>query len=267
MDSGRNIERNPVSLYVYVTTHTHSRFIGAAFAKGANAPTVGTFRLQPTGAAAIYGRLRGCNEILQAAKDEGRDFYYIDRGYMRATRDDDYSGYFRVSKNSLQSDGTGTPNYDRFASLGISIKPWREGGSHVLICPPGDVYGKLSGFNSDEWTLNAVATLRRSTDRLIRIREKPRHGQRNVTLLDDLKNCWAMVVHSSNAAVDALLMGVPVFATDACGASFCASKDLSSIEKPFFPDNREEWAANLAAQQWTISEMESGIAWRDLQNE
>jgi hypothetical protein len=33
------------------------------------------------------------------------------------------------------------------------------------------------------------------------------------------------------------------------------------------PDDRESWAATLAAQQWTLEEMRSGLAWRELQEQ
>jgi len=101
----------------------------------------------------------------------------------------------------------------------------------------------------------------------VRVREKPHAGARNAPLAMDLIDCWAVVAHSSNVAVDALLLGVPVFVTDRCGARRCADTDLSHIESPRMPDDREEWAATLAAQQWTLEEMRSGLAWRMLQEQ
>ena len=68
----------------------------------------------------------------------------------------------------------------------------------------------------------------------------------------DLKDCHAVVVHSSNVAVDALLAGVPVFCTVPCAAYRMGYADLSKIESPLYPDDREQWAWNLADQQWTL---------------
>lgn len=254
-------------MFVYVTSHPHSRAICGAFAEGARAPMVGAGALQPFGDCVVYGRLRGCDRIIREASQAGRDWWYIDRGYLRATRDTDYSGYFRVTRNHLQGDGTGTPNYDRLAALGITLRPWRADGHHVLVCPPGEVYAGLSGFDAVEWQRGVVETLQAHTDRPVRVREKPRGGGRNVPLAQDLIDCWAVVAHSSNVAVDALVLGVPVFVTDRCGARRCAETDLSRIESPRLPDDREEWAATLAAQQWTLDEMRSGLAWRQLQEQ
>jgi hypothetical protein len=71
--------------------------------------------------------------------------------------------------------------------------------------------------------------------------------------------CW-----TSNAAVDAVLAGVPVFCTSPCAAYRMGHADLSKIETPHFPPDREQWAWSLAANQWTLREMASGQCWREL---
>lgn len=247
-----------------MTTHQHSRAILGAMSQGAGAPMVNASALQPFGDAIVYGRLRGCDRIIREADAAGRAWLYVDRGYLRATRDMDYSGYFRCTWNHLQGDGTGEPNFDRLRALNITLRPWRADGHHVLVCPPGEVYAGLSGFDATAWHQDVVARLAQYTDRPIRVRQKPTGGGRNVPLAQDLVDCWAVVAHSSNVAVDALVLGVPVFVTDRCGARRCALTDLSKIESPLLADDREEWAATLAAQQWTLDEMRSGLAWREL---
>ena len=42
--------------------------------------------------------------------------------------------------------------------------------------------------------------------------------------------------------------------------------DLSKIETPFYPDNRQEWVDSLIANQYTLKEIRTGVAWRRLQN-
>lgn len=265
MDSKRDSDRPTFPLFVYVTSHVHSRTVCGAFAEGARAPQVPPSVLQPEGAVAIYGRLRGCNEILAAAIEAGRDWYYLDRGYFRATRDADYSGYFRVTKNAMQHNGRGLTDDARFKSLGIRIKPWQTKGRHILVCPPGIVFGRLAGFDSEAWMTNALAALQRHTERPVKVREKPRGMQsRNVPLADDLADCWAVVTHSSNVAVEAAIQGVPVFCTDPCAASIMGASNLSEIERPVYPDGRYEWASVLANNQWTLEEFRSGLAWRML---
>lgn len=252
---------------MYITTHAHSRTVGAAFAKGCGAPQVPSHRLQPEGDVAVYGRLRGGREILESAIRQGRTWWYIDRGYFRASHDVNYGGYFRVTRNALQHDGVaGNVDPARWRALQLGLQDWRTSGTHILVCPPGRVFASLSGFSADAWLRETLATLRAHTDRPVRVREKPQHAatQRNVALRDDLQDCWALVTHSSNAAVEAVRQGVPVICTAQCGASAVGTTDLTHIESPPTPDDRDTWAAVLANNQWTLAEFESGLAWEML---
>ena len=70
---------------------------------------------------------------------------------------------------------------------------------------------------------------------------------------------------ASNAAVEALLSGVPVFCTGPCAAYRMGKPDVTEIETPALPDDRERWARVLAANQWTLDEMADGTCWRELQ--
>jgi hypothetical protein len=80
-----------------------------------------------------------------------------------------------------------------------------------------------------------------------------------------LVNAWAVVVYSSMAGVQAVMQGVPCFATDPSSTSaLFGTTDLSKIETPIKPDNREYMAAILANSQWTLLEIASGLAWEQV---
>lgn len=248
-----------------MTTHPHSIAVCGAFAEGCG------WRLrQPHehtgGPIAAYGRLRGCNEMIERAKAEGRDWWLIDRGYFRASRDADYTGYFRITRSAMQHDGAGVSDGQRFGRLRLHLRDWRTSGSHVLVCPPTDIFGRLSGFDAQEWTRRTLLQLAQVTDRELRVREKPRGAVQGpkTPLSADLRDCWALVTHSSNAAVEALVLGVPVFCTDPCAAQRMGRSDLSLIEDPLYPIDRHPWASVLADNQFLLSEMRSGLAWRML---
>ena len=268
VEGGGDRAGGSVSLHVYVTHHIHSQTVCEAFARGADAILCYPPGLRPgADAIAMYGRLRGLDPILTAARRMGIDWYYIDRGYIGATAGKDYSGYFRVTRNELQSDGTGRPNFARFNRLRLSIKDWRRYGTHILVCPPGKVYAELNGFDAARWTADTVAKLKRISRRPVRIREKPYRGRHTTPLAHDLRDCWAMVVHSSNVAVEAALAGIPVFPTHRCAVSAISGGPLEQIESPRMTNDRAEWAAVLAAQQWTLDEMRSGVCWSELTEE
>jgi hypothetical protein len=90
----------------------------------------------------------------------------------------------------------------------------------------------------------------------------------DVKFRDLLQNCHAVVTHGSNAAVEAIVAGVPaiVVSRGACAAEPVAELDDQRAGRPFFPseERRRQWAANLAYCQFTLEEIASGAAWRTL---
>lgn len=267
-------------LNVYCTGHKWSKQVCGAFAAGLNVKTVPPAPLLP-GDVFMYGALRGLLPTLRQAQREGRTWFYADNGYFRAGKGE--YAYFRITRNALQHDGAGgLPRpwmrpHPRWAGMGLAIRPWRKSGSHVIVCPPGRLFGATFGFSADEWLACTLAALRRHTDRELRVRAKmswndvkpmdiPRPGKVAVRepLATDLKHAWALVTHSSNSAVEALLAGVPVFCTERCASGAMSLADLAAIETPRLDGDRERWVRVLACNQWTLGEMRSGLAWKML---
>jgi hypothetical protein len=192
----------------------------------------------------------------------GHEFYYGDHAYFRRFE------FYRVTRNALMHDGTsGEPDYARLRALGVKIRPWRPGGRHVLVCPPDKAFGVLHGFDADVWLADVLEQLAAATDRPIRVRTRLGAETRPRSLLDDLRGCHALVTYTSNAAVEALLEGVPVICTAQCSASAMGISDPGEIESVTRPDGREAWAARLAANQWTLAEIAQGDCWRAIGEE
>ena len=266
---------------VYCTGHKWSVMVCEAFAQGAKARIVPPYPLMSgNDDVFMYGALRGLLPTYQAAKRKGRTILYADNGYFLPGKTE--QSYFRITRNALQHDGVGPPPpgaMQRAKRLGIQLKPWRTSGSHIVVCPPGHLFAGTFGFSADAWLENTISTLKKHTDREIRVRRKMswndakpadilRGGKPKTSvptpLSVDLKDAWALVTHSSNAAAEAVVAGMPVFCTDRCGASAMGLSDLSAIESPRTDGDRESWLGVLAANQWMLSEMRSGQAWADL---
>lgn len=260
-------------LNVYCTGHKWSVLVCKAFAAGAKVPIVPAAPLLP-GDVFMYGSLRGLLPTLMQARREKRTVLYADNGYFLPGKSQE--SYFRITRNALQHNGEGElpfPKWlarERWQRLNLAIQPWRKNGRHVIVCPPARLFGAQFGFSADEWLESTVATLKKHTDRPIKVRAKMswndvKRAYRNPTpLSEDLNGAWALVTHCSNAAVESLLAGVPVFCTDRCGASAMALSDLSLIETPRMDEGRTRWATILANNQWTLPEMKSGLAWKML---
>lgn len=158
--------------------------------------------------------------------------------------------------------------------FGVNVKPWNKTGTHILVCAQrGGTYSDLA--MPRDWPDEVLMRLCLSTDRPILYRPhpgkqcEPNYLYPNTTIVDHtipitehLKDAFAVVVWTSNSAVDALLAGVPV---TYCGPSLSVaelcSTDLSQIEQPFYPDSREQVFSRLAWHQHTIDEIKSGKAW------
>lgn len=240
---------------IYCTDHINARTVCAAIHAGTGYEIVPPAPLQE-GGVVMYGFLRGLLPMLQEAQRQGRPWWYVDRGYFRASRGKDFSGYFRITKDAWQHDGRGNFPPGRWRALCLGLAPWRRFGRHVLVVPPSDVFAQaVGGFTAEDWLARTLQELQRHTERPLRVRSKTAQ----VPLAQDLKECHAVVTYMSNTAVDALLAGVPVFTTGACAATAMGLTDLSQIETPALPENREAWAIALAANQWTLDEIRAGV--------
>lgn len=248
-ESPAPVRTNPRAprIYAVAAERTSPRF-ARAFALGCGGDIA---REYAPGAWAGFGSgetWAGLNETRRA----GRDWWYGDHAYFGRFR------FYRVTRNAFQHAGVGRADYARWKRLNLTIRAWRASGRHVLVCPPDEAWARLMGFDAAAWLAETLAKLKANTDREVRIR-----ARLGVTrpLEADLAQCWVLVTHASNAAVEALLAGVPVIATGDCAARTMGLADPVSVEYPRYPDNREEWAAVLAANQWTLAEIAAGECW------
>ena len=193
--------------------------------------------------------------ILNAAKADGRTWYYGDKAYF------DRNHYWRITKNAAMHNCSGHHTPIRFERLKIQIKPWRPG-SEIMICPQSEVFFQLQGMTQKGWIDSVTAKIRKYTDRKIVIHHKRTGHDTEQHFANHVVHAWAVVVHSSMAGAQATLHGVPCFATDPyCVSAKFGSTDLSKIEYPVKPDNRAQLAWALADNQWTLDEIKRGIAW------
>lgn len=226
------------------------------FAKGCNGK-INTNKQYQGGSIAMFG-----DETLMHIKDKAieacQDWFYGDKAYFGRGK------YYRVTKNAYMHDAQGEATSARFKRLSIKVQKWQTG-SRILICPQSNDFHLRQGITQEQWVEQVKKTLLMYTDRSIIIHTKS-FGDAETMFKMRLKNVWATIVHSSMAGVQSVMHGVPCFATDkASTASSFGSTDLSMIETPIKPDNREMMAWVLADNQFTLEELSSGMAWEKLQ--
>lgn len=229
--------------------------------------------------AVFYGYDALLQRIFAEYRKSGRNVVYVDLGYWARREGGSLAGYHKVVVNGrhpteyFQATQHGP---ERFRRLGVKIADWR-GGKHVLVAGMSAKGAAVEGFLPNEWEVSAIQAVREFTDRPIIYRPKPSwvdakaiQGAEFEPDIDALErlliNCHAVVTHHSNVAIDGLLRGVPAFSVGGAG-SLLSLSDMSKIEQPWRPGNREQFAADLAWTQFTAAEMRSGAAWQHLKDE
>jgi len=206
-------------------------------------------------------------KVIKKCIEEGRDYYYIDTGYFGNAKT---KLYHRVTKNNMQYLGEikeDCPD-DRFLNTGTVISKWRPGKS-ILLCPPSQKAMNYWGLDLQEWLDETVKKIKLFSERPIIIREKASRADRvNVDTMEMAlsRNIHCMVTFNSIAAVESLIYGKPVFTMGPNAAQPLANTDLRDIESPHMPsmDEVRNLLCNLAYQQFTVREMRTGYAWRQL---
>ncbi len=207
------------------------------------------------GVPVVWGVLRGSDRVLAHARAHGQYFFYCDHAYF----DRGHGRSYRITRNGYEAGRVRQCPDDRLAQLDLHPEPWRRGGRSILVCPPTDFF--MAAHGCQGWLERTLEELRCHTDRPLVIRQKPRPGEQVPSLHEALADAHALVCHSSNVAIEAVLAGVPVFVAPSSAAAPIGSCDLRTIETPLYPE-RLPWLAHLAYSQFSVEEIASGEAWR-----
>ena len=201
--------------------------------------------------------------LLEHCRTHNRKFYNLDTGYFGNVKRKEI---VRVSVNNLQdqSEVVDRPS-DRLSKLQINIQNFNRG-STVVIVPPDRKIARTCGLATD-WVEQTQAEIEKHTDRPVRIRHRPESRPDRLlydSFEDFIKHDTHVVVgYSSNALVEAVMLGIPVIAL---GHSATTSlmhyeiKDIDSIPN-VDQDLRHSWLKHLAYRQFTHSELVDGTAW------
>lgn len=208
----------------------------------------------------------GCTPALRPLIDEWiaaeRCWIYWDRGYCRRVfatwlPRGENGGYYRWHLNSYQQRTIRDVPDDRWRQLRIEkeVLPWQKEGSHILIAAPTRTYAQFHRI--EKWTADTLDALARVTKRQLVIRDK----ESKRPLQDDLKGAHCCVSHGSIAAVEAVILGCPVFVHPDSAAALVGQTDLLQIDRPVYPD-RQAWLNTLAYSQFSEPEIFNGTVWK-----
>ena len=119
------------------------------------------------------------------------------------------------------------------------------------------------------WLDNTIKEIRKYTDReiVLSLKQNAAKGYYEKSLLandlvnlpikEALKDAWVLVTDQSNTMITALTQGVPIICTN-------KNRRIGKVEDIENPIYERDWLKNLAYNQWSIDEIRSGQAWREL---
>lgn len=213
----------------------------------------------------IVGASPMLRPIVQSWRERGRRWIGWDRGYLRRVyatwlprAETMEKSYYRWTLNAYQMRTIRDVPRDRWEVLKLNVSAWHKGGKHIVLAVPSATYLK-SHEGMDNWVGRTLAELKTVTDRPIIIRDK----ESKRPLQDDLRGAHCLVTHGSIAAVEAVVLGCPVFVHPDSAAALVGQTDLRLIETPVYPE-RQPWLNSLAYSQWNETELINGTLFRML---
>jgi hypothetical protein len=208
-------------------------------------------------------------------------FLYADPGNSKHYLRYSINGVFPTTGNYMW-DNPDPMRWQKISrNLNIKLKPERTNGHHILICCQRNGGWSMGELDVVDWVKKTVKRVRKFTDRPIVVRGHPgdsrakrylqikfkQTGVRlsyNNHILDDFKNCWAVVTYNSSPGVAAAIEGIPVFVTDpnpqVSQAFDVAETELRRIDRPRLRD-RQQWIEKISMCHWNFEELRSGEAW------
>lgn len=151
---------------------------------------------------------------------------------------------------------------DRWASWNVDWCGWRNSGKEVIVLAQRGI-GPPGLASPPAWHHRAVEDLKRRTNRTIRIREHPGENPAK-PLAEDLADAHCVVTWASNAALKALLLGVPVFAACSSWCGYAAAAEYGAdIEQPKRADPTPV-LQRIACTSYHIEELATGQPFENL---
>lgn len=216
---------------------------------------------------------------IQSCENSGRDYYYVDTGYLGNFPCPGNPGgkkvWHRVVKNAVQHDQVRDVPQDRWNNL-VESDPrlnwdgWKNHNQKILLVLPNPKATNFYGIDCETWINETTEKIKTYSNLPIEVRVKGSRSERNLgysiyKAFDS--GVYATVAFNSIAALESVLYGIPAFVSVPCAASSLACTDLSMLSNPYKPElsTIKKQCYNLAYGQFTVAELKSGVAYNLLE--
>ena len=226
------------------------------------------------------GRMQGYHKIWNEFRAKGKPVIVLEVGGLRRNKS------FKIGINGINRDADfANQVFDnkRWPLFEHELRPWNPTGDIIVICGQHDSSEQWKGLpKMSRWIEHQIIEIRKYTTRPILVRPHPRNNirfnesdfqnvkvrqpKRDYRTYDDtdfkatLNRTWAVVNHSSNPAMEAVIQGIPVFVSESSLCHDVGNIKLADINTPAMP-RRQSWAEKLAYTEWFEDEIEKGLPW------
>lgn len=213
---------------------------------------------------------------IENCKSNGRDFYYIDTGYVgNFPSPGNPSGkkiWHRVVKNNLQHFKSVNVPQDRWNNLlkqdpRLNWSGWKTFNKKILLVLPNPKACRYYNIDCDSWIQETTEKIKTYSNLPIEVRVKGSRSERNhgysiYSAFDS--GVYATVSFNSIASLESVLYGIPAYVSVDCAASPLASNDLSTLKNPYRPTSDEiiKMCKTISYGQFTVEELSNGTAWK-----
>ena len=214
----------------------------------------------------IWNRYGGADAAAERFERRGAPVIVAENGYI-GTDETGEQLYALALNHHIGAGWWHWERGNRWASLGIEEKPWRDPtpNGHILICAQRGI-GEKGVAMPGGWPQDTAQRLATVTSRPIRLRLHPGNHAPAVPLEADLEGAHCAVVWASGAGIKAVVAGIPVFHDFPRWILAGAAVPLEGgrlLEKPYVFD-RSAALERMAWAQWRLSEIETGEPFRHL---
>ena len=227
------------------------------------------------------GRMRNYQRIWQQYRSAGKPVIVLEVGGLRRNES------FKIGINGVNAKADfANETFDdkRWPLFRHTLKPWKDTGNKIIVLGQHHTSEQWAGMPAmTKWFEKQIQEIRKHTDRAIEIRPHPRNPigldtkkYTNVAVkypildkstIDDtdfkiaLRDAYAVVNHSSNPAMEAVINGVPVFVSKDSLCHEVGNVTFKNINNPIKPD-RQNWANKLSYTEWFAEEIAEGKPWK-----
>ena len=229
------------------------------------------------------GRMQPNLSVWRRYREQGKPVIVIEVGGLRRNES------FKIGINGINRDADfANKEFDdkRWPLFKHTFKPWNPTGEMIVICGQHDNSEQWKNLpKMQDWIEKQIKEIRMYTTRPILVRPHPRNQinldagkfqnvkvrlpKRDFKTYDDtdfkavLSRAWAVVNHSSNPAMEAVINGIPVFVSESSLCHDVGNLSLADMNTPAMP-NRHNWANKLAYTEWFKDEIKAGLPWARL---